>query len=104
MAKANTIELTILGREYRVNCPVGAEDKLRAAAQHLHEKMAEIRNAGASSGKQLDADRIAVIAALNMAHQLQEFESSKQYDSSEMRHMHKLLDDAIALDRQMELD
>lgn len=104
MAKANTLELNILGREYRVNCPAGAEGKLRAAAQYLHERMMEIKAAATTGGKQLDTDRIAVIAALNMAHQLQELENSQQYSDSEMRYLHNILDEAIAQDQQMELE
>lgn len=104
MAKANTLELNILGREYRVNCPAGAESKLRDAAQFLHERMLEIKTAAATGGKQLDTDRIAVIAALNMAHQLQELENTQQYGVNEMRYLHTLLDEAIAQDQQMELD
>lgn len=103
MASAKTLVLNILEREYRVNCPAGAEPKLRAAAQMLHDRMLEIKNAGANNGKVLSTDRIAVIAALNMAHQLQELEGNKEYGQHELRHIHQLLDDAIAQDQQLEL-
>ena len=39
-----TLELIILDREYRINCPPGAEEHLRDAARFLNEKMSEIKN------------------------------------------------------------
>ena len=98
-----TLSLNILDREYRINCPVGAEDKLRDAARMLNEKMSEIKNAGAASGKVLGTDRIAVIAALNIAHQLREQEGQQQDLSKDLARMHQLLDDALAQDLQLEL-
>lgn len=77
---AKTLSLFILEREYRVNCPVGAEEKLRAAARMLDEKMNEIKQASSVSGTLPGLDRIAVIAALNIAHQLQEIQSNLQAD------------------------
>ena len=40
---SNTLELTILGREYRINCPEGAEEELRETARFLDQKMTEIK-------------------------------------------------------------
>lgn len=98
-----TLELTILDREYRVSCPDGAEEKLRDAARYLNEKMKEIKNAGASSGKVLGTDRIAVIAALNIAHQLREVESQQQDLGQDIRKLHSLIDEALDQDLQLEL-
>ncbi|QQD20322.1 cell division protein ZapA [Venatoribacter cucullus] len=98
-----TLSLNILDREYRINCPVGAEEKLRDAARMLNEKMSEIKSAGAASGKVLGTDRIAVIAALNIAHQLREQEGQQQDLSKDLARMHQLLDDALAQDLQLEL-
>lgn len=104
MASPKTLELNILEQDYRISCPEGAESKLRAAAQYLNGKMLEIRNASMNSGKLLSADRIAVIAALNIAHQLQEVESNRSYGEHELRHLHQLLDGALAQDQQLELE
>lgn len=98
-----TISLTILDREYRINCPVGAEEKLRDAARMLHEKMTEIKTAGAASGKVLGIDSIAVLAALNIANQLREIESQHNISSQDMRRLHQLLDEALDQDLQLEL-
>ena len=56
MAKAKTLELSILDRDYRINCPDGAEDQLRDAARFLNEKMLEIKNASSTAGKVLGTD------------------------------------------------
>lgn len=104
MASPKTLALFILDQEYRVNCPEGAESKLRAAAQYLNDKMLEIKSASMNSGKVLSLDRIAVIAALNISHQLQEVESGQKYGEQELRHIHQILDEALAQDQQLELD
>lgn len=63
---ANAIQLQILGREYRVACPEGQETSLHAAADYLGRQMREIRD----SGKVMGLERIAVMAALNITHEL----------------------------------
>lgn len=63
---ANTLSVTIMEREFRVACPEGAEEKLEASARFLDKKMNEIR----SSGKVYGVERIAVMAALNLTHDL----------------------------------
>ncbi|MFY9178315.1 MAG: cell division protein ZapA [Venatoribacter sp.] len=100
---SKTLSLTILEREFRINCPDGAEAQLRQAASYLNEKMLEIKNAGNSSGKVLGLDRIAVIAALNITHQLKELERGSGAEQGSLVHMHKLIDEALLQDQQLEL-
>ena len=64
--ETSTLEVFILDKSYRVNCPESEQESLRASAQYLDRKMREIR----SSGKVLGLERIAVIAALNISHEL----------------------------------
>jgi len=61
-----TIDITILGRSYKVACEEGERDALLRTALYLDGKMSEIRKAGKISG----TERIAVMAALNIAHEL----------------------------------
>ncbi|MBL4795167.1 MAG: cell division protein ZapA [Pseudomonadales bacterium] len=61
-----TLAIDLLDKEYRVSCPPGEEDSLRRSARHLDDKMREIR----LQGKTIGLERIAVMAALNMAHEL----------------------------------
>ncbi len=62
--KAVTIH--ILGKEYHVSCPAGEEYELRQAASDLNEKMATVK----ASGKVIGLERIAVMVALNINHEL----------------------------------
>jgi cell division protein ZapA len=63
---ANTVEVNLLGRTYRVACEDGERESLMQAVAYLDGKMNEIRKAG----KVMGAERIAVMAALNVAHEL----------------------------------
>lgn len=60
-----TISVTILDKDYQVSCPIDEVDALTASARYLDQQMAEIRE----SGKVLGSDRIAVMAALNIANE-----------------------------------
>lgn len=100
---SKTLSLTILEREYRINCPQGAELQLKEAAEFLNSKMLEIKNAGSSAGKVVGVDRIAVIAALNISHQLLELQQQQHKQHKELEHINHRLDEAIALDLQREL-
>src|SRR5271165_3822902 len=60
------IILTILGREYRVACRAEEKDELLACAHYVDQKMSAIRD----RGKVLGVDRLAVMAALQIAQEL----------------------------------
>jgi cell division protein ZapA len=64
--KRDAIAVTILGKEYRVGCEPDEEEALLKAARYLDSRMKEIR----SGGKVIGTDRIAVMAALNIANEL----------------------------------
>lgn len=66
MSETSTLEVFILDKPYRINCPQAEQDSLRQSAAYLDRKMREIRN----SGKIIGLERIAVIAALNISHEL----------------------------------
>jgi len=60
------ITVRILDKEYHVGCNPEEQDELFASARLLDERMREIRR----SGRVIGTDRIAVMAALNIAHEL----------------------------------
>ena len=60
------VAVSILGKEYRVACEPGSEEELLSAARFLDTRMREVRG----SGKVIGTDRIAVMVALNLAHEL----------------------------------
>lgn len=66
MSQSNTLTVQILDKEYCINCPDDERANLESAARYLDGKMREIR----SSGKVIGADRVAVMAALNITHDL----------------------------------
>ena len=66
MTQPNTVTVHILDKEYCIACPADERANLESAARYLDGKMREIR----SSGKVIGADRIAVMAALNITHDL----------------------------------
>ena len=60
------VSVKILEKEYAVGCPAGERTDLLDAAAFLDKQMREIRE----SGKVATSDRIAVMAALNIANEL----------------------------------
>ncbi|QKT03126.1 cell division protein ZapA [Ectothiorhodospiraceae bacterium 2226] len=60
------VSVRLLDKEYLVGCPEAEQDGLRRASLYLDQKMREIR----AGGKPMGLDRIAVMAALNIAHEL----------------------------------
>jgi cell division protein ZapA len=60
------VSVRILEKEYQVSCPASERTDLLDSAEVLNNKMREIRD----SGKVVGLDRIAVMAALNMANEL----------------------------------
>ena len=55
-----------MGKEYRIGCPEEEKENLRASADLLNEKLNEIKQAGSVIG----SERIAIMAALNMSHEI----------------------------------
>ncbi len=63
---SRSLDVTIMGREFRVACPEGEEDALLEAVDYLDRKMNDIRQ----GGKIVGTEKIAVMAALNITHEL----------------------------------
>ena len=64
--KANALDVVILDREFRVACPDDEKAELLEAVNYLDKKMREIRD----TGKIVSVERIAIMAALNISHEL----------------------------------
>ncbi|CAN0600182.1 MULTISPECIES: cell division protein ZapA [Marinobacter] len=86
-----TVEVKILDKEYLVACPDEARDALLQSARHLDSKMREIR----ASGKVFGTERIAVMAALNITHDLLEQDTMSGAASAILEAMDDKLDDAL---------
>jgi cell division protein ZapA len=61
-----TLSINIMDKEYQISCPADEEEALLRSARYLSEQMMEIR----STGKVVGVDRVAVMAALNIANEL----------------------------------
>lgn len=61
-----TVTVKLLDREFLVGCKPSEREALLSAVEHLNQKMREIRHASRSPGY----DRIAVLAALDITHEL----------------------------------
>ncbi len=84
------ITLSILGREYRVACRPEERNELLACAHYVDQKMAAIRD----GGRVLGADRLAVMAALQIA---QELFGAKGSDGTELAEIRRRLRDMTAM-------
>ncbi|HET7568999.1 MAG TPA: cell division protein ZapA [Gammaproteobacteria bacterium] len=88
-ADTTRVTVRILDREYQIGCPPDEKPALLEAASLLNRKMQEIRKSGSVIG----LDRIAVMAALNLAHEfLQSDASSKSIADDVTRRLQRMHD------------
>lgn len=66
MSTQDSVIVTILDKDYQVSCPADERTKLENSARYLDQKMNDIRQ----SGRIIGLDRIAVMAGLNITHDL----------------------------------
>jgi cell division protein ZapA len=79
--KAKTIEVSIMGRNYRVTCADDEREALRAAVAYVDKKMTEMKAASKVAG----TERIAVMAALNIANELLSIKLGTGFDIAELK-------------------
>lgn len=96
MSEATPVTVSILDREFLIGCTPEERAGLLAAASYLDGKMREVR--GASRTQSID--RIAVLAALNMAHELlqarNDSESRTNVVAQQLQVLRAKLDAALA--------
>ena len=101
--ESTAVTVRILDKEYFVACPPDERPNLLDSAEYLNNKMREIRD----TGKVVGADRIAVIAALNMANELlrlrrQETELQGAV-TGKVKHLRERVEGALQRTRQLDL-
>lgn len=91
--EASAISVSILGKEFMVACSDEERPGLIAAAKYLDGKMKEIHD----SGRVLGAERCAVMAALNIAHELLQIQNDgiPQEMGSRIRALQTKIDAAL---------
>jgi cell division protein ZapA len=97
------VSVRILEKEYHIACPMEERSALLDSAEYLNSKMREIRD----TGKVVGLDRIAVIAALNMANELirlRNRDSNLESDvGGRLRILRERVESALEKGRQLEL-
>jgi cell division protein ZapA len=96
------VTISLLGREFRVGCPEGEEKQLMASVDFLNRKLKEVRD----TGKVVGNERIAIMAALNIAHELMSNSGKASVGTNDtairrrILAMQETLDTALAADQE----
>jgi cell division protein ZapA len=98
------LEVTIMGQSYLLACPDGGERSLLAAVSEVDREMSAIRDAGKVKAR----ERIAVLAALNLAYALAQrparagaSPASPSAGSTDMDALIRRIDQALGADGQL---
>ena len=90
---AEAVSVEILDKEYLVACPPEEREALMESARLLNERMRQVRD----SGKVLGTERMAVITALNIVHEMEQQKRSQASVSEEVGKDLKRLEDKVRL-------
>ncbi|MDH4217063.1 MAG: cell division protein ZapA [Gallionella sp.] len=94
--KSKTLDIKLLDRELRIACPEEERAELLDAVAYLDKRMREIRDAG----KIVSVERIALMAALNITHELLTTKLGRGVDLSDFKRrmdsMQAAIDQALA--------
>lgn len=95
MSETTPVKVSILGKEFRIACQEDERDDLMAAARYLDEKMRHIRANSQISG----LDKIAIMAALNIAHELTQ---AQHQSPGKAQHTQELTDQVVAMQQRID--
>ena len=102
MSSATSVTVRILDKEYQVACPEDERAALLESADLLNRRMKEIRD----TGKVVGLDRIAVMAALNLANEVLQIRGSVDAFDGEVtdkaRSLRARMDEVLGAVRQFE--
>ncbi|WP_374341235.1 cell division protein ZapA [Methyloversatilis sp.] len=100
MTELNLVEITILGREYRVQCRDGERDALNASVELVEQRMRDLAEATRASG-----ERLAVMCALNLAHEIFQMQATGGVDLVPLRRrinaMQSRIDEALSAQEKL---
>jgi cell division protein ZapA len=89
------IDITVLGRDFQINCPEGEEESLLSTANYLNQKVSDLKNSGV-----VGFDKILLMASLNIIH---ESHSSNPENITQLKifqdkvnNFDKILDEALS--------
>jgi len=72
-AKDNTLSVTILDRSYKIKCPPNQAQELQESAHYVDEQMRKVQQASNINS----TDRVAIVTALNICHELIQLQKQK---------------------------
>ena len=102
MSIPNTMTVKILDKDYQVACPEEMEAELLVSAKYLDKQMRGIRE----TGKVIGLERIAVMAALNITHELLQPNNEGDMDDTagdSVKRLSSKLDSALLELRQLKI-
>lgn len=103
MSPVETVTITILDKDFQINCPPDEKNALLDSAKHLDNRMRGIRDAG----KIVGMDRIAVMAALNTTYELLQTQAKEaqvsEGSTDKLARLSNKIDDALQFCRQLEI-
>lgn len=85
------VEIEILGKLTRVNCPVGQEESLRKAASDLDSRLKEMT----ARTKVANVEKLLTIAALNACYELQQSKEQQEADKEALNQRIEALADSL---------
>lgn len=85
------LQISIMGREFRVACTEQEQKGLLEAVEYLNGKMQEIRD----RGKVIGLERVAIMAALNVTHEFLSMKVGGSFDIAETRRRIQRMEAAI---------
>lgn len=101
--QSTAVQVKILDKEYQVNCPPSDHDALLKSARYLDENMRKIKGRGNIHG----AEKIAVMAALNITHDMlrknRMINESRQSTAQQVKSLEDKIDTVLASSRQLEI-
>lgn len=95
-----SVTVRIMGKEYSVMCPPAEHEALVKSADYLNERMTSIRR----RGKALGAEKIAVMAALNIARELLELKGVEGVASASPEAVQRLRQLSLDIDSTLSLE
>jgi cell division protein ZapA len=98
-ANNSTVNVNILDRDYQVACKPEERDALLNSARYLNDKMREIK----ASGSVIGVERIAVMAALNMAHELLQEGSERGANDAQLQRLTEKISRALGGQSRLQL-
>ena len=101
--QSTAVQVKILDKEYQVNCPPADQEALIKSASYLDENMRKIKDRGNIHG----VEKIAVMAALNITHDMlrknRMINETRQETAQQVKGLEDKIENAISSSRQLEI-